>query len=172
MHCFHPVRPTNHIIIAAILGGCSTSSTVAILPLLGAWLYWLHAGWYRQLWRHPLFHYWGRGSTGFMQGLTLSLFGRLPCCGFARPLIVSDFDTLPLHPAGKCCWVYRFHPARPTHLIIIAAISGGCSTSSTVAIMPLLGRCSTGSSGLALSLLPFGRWLYWGFARLADCVRL
>ena len=59
-------------------------------------------------------------------------------------MIVSDSDTWPLLPAGKCCGVYRFHPARPTNHIIIATISGGCSVSSTVAILPLLGA-----------------WLYW-----------
>ena len=74
-------------------------------------------------------------------------------------LIVSDSDTWPLHPAGKCCGVYRFHPARPTHLIIIAAISGGCPAGSTVATLSLLGRCSASSSKLTLSL--FGRLLHW-----------
>ena len=80
-------------------------------------------------------------------------------------MIVSDSDTWPLLPAGKCCGVYRFHLARPTNHIIIATISGGCSVSFTVAILPLLGRCSTSSSGLTLSLLPFGRLLCWRFAR-------
>ena len=28
-------------------------------------------------------------------------------------MIVSDSDTWPLLPAGKCCGVYRFHPSSP-----------------------------------------------------------
>ena len=89
---------------------------------------------------------------------------------------------------GNVAGCIAFIQSRPTNHIIIAAISGGCSVSSTVAIMPLLGRCSTGSSGLTLSR--FGRLLHqlhlmkavagswfsactcWGFARPADCVRL
>ena len=163
---FHPVRPTNHIIIATISGGCSVSFTVAILPLLG------------------------RCSTGFscreirgvakigdtkitgavlywllMQGLTLSLFGRWLYWGFARPLIVSVLTHGHCFQLMKCCGVHCFHSARPTNHIIIAAILGGCSVSFTVAILPLLGRCSTSSSGLTLSLLPFGRLLCWRFAR-------
>ena len=66
------------------------------------------------------------------------------CHGFAYLLNMASPDIRPLHPAGKCCGVYRFHPARPTNHIIIAAIFGGCSVSSKVAIMPLLGA-----------------WLYW-----------
>ena len=86
-------------------------------------------------------------------------------------MIVSDSDTWPL--LGRCSssssgemlrGAYRFHPARPTNHIIIAAISGGGSTSSIVAILPLLGRCSISSSKLTLSLLPFGRLPCWGLS--------
>ena len=50
-------------------------------------------------------------------------------------MIVSDSDTWPLLPAGKCCGVSRFHPPRPTNHIIIAAISGGGSTGDSPALL-------------------------------------